>query len=349
MSHLYVDNESGLAFDSLFLSNESGVPVFVPLLQATCAILADGRVGLRSKQPAVNVAGEWYGDPATSSLKLEPQIAFMKPATDVVLLGHAYPSKPGGSEGQVGIRVGPVQKVARVWGDRMLVGRVGPRITPAAAFEKIPLVYERSFGGWDRRHAEVDRHRCEARNPVGVGFRDPRLGADDEVPLPNFEDPNRPFSGYGDAPPPAGFGFIQASWQPRVSYAGTYDEAWEKTRKPLLPADFDRRFFNSAPPGLIAPGYLEGNEQVVVIGATPEGRFAFNLPDIAPSSCLVEMRGGQKVTLQTVLDTVIVDMDARALVMIWRAYVTLRNGPHDVVAVIVDPQPEPPDEVEDVE
>jgi hypothetical protein len=61
------------------------------------------------------------------------------------------------------------------------------------------------------------------------------------------------------------------------------------------------------------------------------------------------MRGGQKVTLQTVLDTVIVDMDARALVMIWRAYVTLRNGPHDVVAVIVDPQPEPPDEVEDVE
>jgi hypothetical protein len=202
------------------------------------------------KQPAVNVAGEWYGDPATSSLKLEPQIAFMKPATDVVLLGHAYPSKPGGSEGQVGIRVGPVQKVARVWGDRMLVGRVGPRITPAAAFEKIPLVYERSFGGWDRRHAEVDRHRCEGQESRRGGIPRPSVRCRRRGTTPNFEDPNRPFSGYGDAPPPAGFGFIQASWQPRVSYAGTYDEAWEKTRKPLLPADFDRPFFQQRTTGL---------------------------------------------------------------------------------------------------
>ena len=334
----HVDNQSGLAFDSLFLSSEAGVPVFVPLLQATCAILSDGRVGLFSKQPPVNVAGEWHGDPALSSLKLEPQIAFMKLATDVVLLGHAYPSRPGGAEGQIGIRVGPVQKVASVWGDRRLVGRVGARITPAEPFERILLVYERCFGGWDRRHENVNRHRCEARNPVGLGFRDPGLGPEDEVVLPNFEDPGRPYSGYGDTPPPTGFGFVQASWHPRSQYAGTYDEVWEKTRKPLVPTDFNRSFFNGASPGLIAPGYLEGNEEVVVIGATLEGRVAFSLPGFAPPVCLVQVRGSSDVTLQTMLDTVVVDMDARALTMIWRAHMPLRNGPHDVVSVIVNPR-----------
>jgi hypothetical protein len=347
MSHFEVRNESGLAYDSLYLCNESGVPLFVPLVQATCAILRDGRVGLWGKQPPINMSGEWYGDPATSSLKLEPQMAFMKPATDVVLLGNAYPSRPGDTEGQIGIRVGPVQKLVRVVGDRRLVRRAGGlTVTDPEPFDRIPLVYERSFGGWDRRHEDVNRHRCESRNPVGVGFRDRALGTDDEVLLPNFEDPEGPFSAYGDTPAPAGFGFIQASWQPRAGHAGTYDETWEKTRKPLVPADFDRRFFNGASPGLIAPTHLAGNEEVVVIGAAPEGRVAFALPGIDPPSCLVELRGGRKVTLQTLLDTVIVDMEARALTMIWRAHLALRNGPHDVVAVSVDPVTEPDEDVD---
>ena len=37
--------------------------------------------------------------------------------------------------------------------------------------------------------------------------------------------------------------------------------------------------------------------------------------------------------LQTNLDTVIVDADARQLTLIWRAFTTLRSGPHDVSAM----------------
>jgi hypothetical protein len=48
-------------------------------------------------------------------------------------------------------------------------------------------------------------------------------------------------------PSPAGFGPIACHWQPRVGFAGTYGDAWVANRLPLLPDDFDDRFFQSAP------------------------------------------------------------------------------------------------------
>src|SRR5262249_18692062 len=148
-------------------------------------------------------------------------------------------------------------------------------------FDRIPLAYERAFGGWDRRHPVPDRHRVEARNPVGTGFRDSAFESDDEVRLPNLEDPERPFQAYGDCPAPAGFGFVSPNWAPRSQFAGTYDERWASARSPLLPEDFDRRFFNAASPGLITPGYLRGDERVIVLNASPERRLEFELPGIA--------------------------------------------------------------------
>src|SRR6185437_6864632 len=123
-----------------------------------------------------------------------------------------------------------------------------------------------------------------------------------------------------------GFGFIAPNWQPRLALAGTFDVAWDRTRKPLLPKDFDRRFFNAASPGLVAPGHLRGDEPVVTIGASPHGRVAFHLPCPAAHQCLFELRGQRRVSLQTVLDTVIVDMDLLCLVMQWRAHLPVRNG-----------------------
>ena len=132
---------------------------------------------------------------------------------------------------------------------------------------------------------------------------------------------------------PVGFGFVGGEWHPRAQFAGTYDEAWTTTRAPLLPKDFDRRFFNAASHGLVAPGYLRGDEWVQAFGVTPEGRWEFRLPNVdAPTVTLaVRLRGD--VLLQTNLDTVIVDADARQLTLIWRAFTTLRSGPHDVSAI----------------
>jgi len=334
MPHAELRNRSKFAFESLVLADEEGVPQYVALMQATYAFSADGTLALLEEQPKPNLGGEWYGDPAATSLKYEPQMAFVKPATDIVLLGHAYAPQAGATEVQVGIMVGPVRKLARAVGDRRLVSRLGvSSVSSPEPFEKLPLIYERAFGGWDRSNADPEKHSYEMRNPVGVGFRRDAWSAEDELALPNIEYTEQPFRTYGDTPAPAGFGFIGASWQPRLAFAGTYDATWNRSRKPLLPADFDRRFFNAASAGLVAPGHLRGDEPVGLLGVVPTGRLGFHLPGIAPPQCTVSVRARRSAALKTYLDTVIVDTDLNRLTLLWRAHAPLRNGPHDVVAV----------------
>jgi hypothetical protein len=320
----------------LALADEEGVPQVVPLVQGTWHIGTGGALTWLDRQPDPVIAGEWWGDPATTSLRLEPQIAFLKPVgTDVVLLGHAHSPQRGATEGMVALRVGSMQKTVRAIGDRRLVRRLaGTAVTPAQPFDRIPLQYERAFGGWDRRHANPDNHRCEARNPVGVGFFDGRLPfTDEQAILPNFEDPNRPWNGYGDTPPPVGFGFVSPHWQPRMAFGGTYDEAWSKTRKPLLAQDFDRRFFNAGSPGLVTPGHLRGDEPVAIVGASPEKWVTFKLPARATPLCLVETRARKRVALALQLDTVVIDMDLRLMTLTWRGHLSARNGMHDVRSI----------------
>lgn len=340
MPHPTLINKTGFAFEALLLTDEEGVSQFVPCVQAVFTIGVKGTLELVEKQPPVNVGGKWRGDPAVTSMVYEPQIAFVKPSTDVVLLGHAFALTAGSTEGLVGIRVGPVQKVAKVFGERIVASRLGhTSISPPAPFERIPIIYERAFGGWDRHDVDPNNHRNEVRNPVGVGFRVTPTGPEEQR-LPNFENPQQLFRSWGDTPPPVGFGFVSPNWQPRLSFAGTYDAAWNNTRKPLLPKDFSRSFFNAASPGLITPTHLRGNEPVTLLGVSTEGRIDFNLPNLQPPVCKLELRGRKWVPLQTVLDTVIVDMDLRTLTLMWRATVAVRNGPHDVLTVEVHPDQE---------
>jgi hypothetical protein len=337
MPHAEVRNQTPFAYESLALADEEGVPQFVALVQASFAIGAGGALTLLEEQPAPNLGGEWNGDPAEASPRLDPQIAFMKPSTDVVLLGHAHAPGRGTVETTVGIKVGPVSKVARVIGDRFLARRSGvTSISAPQPFEKIPLIYERSFGGWDRRDADPSRHRGEMRNPVGVAFRATSQADDDEARLPNIEDPERPYKGYGDTPPPVGFGFLAPNWQPRLRFAGTYDAAWDQQRKPRLAADFDRRFFNAASAGLVTPHYLQGSEPVVVLGASPEQRVVFDLPGLPPPSCMVALRGRTSAAVATNLDTVIVDIDRRTLMLMWRGHLAVRNGFQDVRSISIE-------------
>jgi hypothetical protein len=336
MPHPEVHNRTRFAYESLLAADEEAVPQFVGLVQACYGISPEGQVTLLEEQPEPVLGGEWYGDPATSSMRLEPHIAFSKPTTDIVMLGSAHAPQGGTTHMQVGIRVGQIQKLARVFGTRrMLSNAAGFRITEPEPFESIPLLYERAFGGWDRRAENSEQHRCEPRNPVGVGFRNGSYDTESELLLPNIEDPQYPINHYGQTPPPAGFGFIAPNWQPRLSLAGTYDAAWDQSRKPLLPTDFDRRFYNAASPGLIAPEYLRGDEPVVVIGATPQGRLAFRLPGQVPPTCKVDMRGRNCMQLTTSLDTVVVDMDQLVLTLQWRAHFAVRNGFDDIISVEV--------------
>jgi hypothetical protein len=324
--------------------NEEAQPLFVPIIKATYTIRQDIRLSLAEKQVPVNIGGEYWGDPEHSSYKYEPETAFIKPTTDIVLIGHAHAPKPRVTEVNVSLSVGPIKKVVRVIGDRYWVKKFGLiSKTKPAPFERIPLIYERAFGGWDRSYPNPEQHSFEPRNPVGTGFRTKRGKFEEGVRLPNLEATRRPLKRYRDKPPPVGFGFISPHWQPRAALAGTYDEAWTKERMPLLPSDFDRRFFNAAPLDQIVPGFLKGDESVVILNASPRGRLSFSLPGVPPPQCRVELQGRPDQHLQTQLDTVIINTDENLLFLIWRAHLVLRSGPQDVVSIEVwtEGAPEP--------
>lgn len=134
------------------------------------------------------------GYPATTSLVAAGEVVLAKPRPDLLLSGYAYPSEPGGAAGYVRFRVGGWSKDALVFGDRAWTrGVTGLRPGAPEPFEKIPLIYERAFGG-----ADLDARpplEC-AENPVGLGLVGCRAGA----PLPNLEHPRHRLEAPGDCP-----------------------------------------------------------------------------------------------------------------------------------------------------
>lgn len=326
MGHPDIDNETPFAFEPVFIADEEGRPLLVPVVKGTWTLDGQSGLTLAGEQQPVLLAGEPYGDPAESSWRYEPEGTLPRPATDVVLVGSAVAPRRGTAEMLVAFQVGPVKKGIRVVGDRAFfkaAGTVG--LTRAAPFERIPLQWEHAFGGWDRSHPDQKQHDYERRNPVGRGFRAARGQLEPDLRPPNLEDPARPFKGYGDRPPPAGFGFTSASWEPRIQYAGTYGPQWEKERAPLLPQDFDRRFLNAAPPDQICPGHLRGDEQVVATGVTAAGGLAFRLPGVEPPKVGVEQLGARDTGVRTRLETVVLDTDRGFLLLLWRGEARVRE------------------------
>ena len=334
-------NETPFAFAPLFVTDEVGRPIVSTIVKATFEVAPSGVIVAEEQLP-VDFTGKHHGEAGTSSVRIEPEIAFTKPGTDCVLLGHATAPSPTAIL-DVTFAVGPLAKTVRVHGDRWWIsGGLGVSLTSPEPFTRMPLVYERAFGGWDRTSENPAKHACEPRNPVGVGFVAPSGTVLHGAPVPNIEDPQDPVTSAKGRCRPAGFGFVACDWEPRVRFAGTYDDAWEKNRAPLLPVDFDRRFLSGASEGLTSTGYLIGDERVVVVGATAERHWEFSLPGIQAPRCTLALRYGATTTLQTNLDTVIVDADARRLTLLWRAFAPLRTGPHDVGDILIESANAPP-------
>ncbi len=336
MAHPEIDNHTPFAVDMIFPVDEEGRPLVVPIVKATFDVDSRGGLTVAQEQVPVDFQGENYGEPGVSSMRLEPDNAFIKPSTDVVLLGHAHAPRSHTSMVDVTFQAGKLGKTVRVWGDRWVAGSVMPDISPAQPFEKMPLTWERAFGGWDRTPKDEKLHWFDTRNPVGVGFVSKHGKVVEGAPLPNLEDPWDPLRVPGGQCKPAGFGFVSPDWQARAAFSGTYDDEWMASRAPLLPRDFNRRFFNSASEGMTSAGYFLGDEWIQVQGATQEGNWIFQLPRLENPRCLVCTRFTGDLELATNLDTVIVDADEGRLLLIWRAHGPIRDGPLDVKTLVVD-------------
>lgn len=268
-----LDNRTPFAAERTWVRDRDGTEIWLVAVRATFEVQADGGTRVADEQPPVTAMAVHAGKPGASSVLLESDLQRTKTTTDIVLNGCAHaPHGQAVSELTVGLAVGALVKTLKVFGDRRWDGK---RIGAADAFVKMPLVYERAYGGVDLR---AGPGAWDARNPVGRGYFARAEHAHGQL-LPNIEDPKQLIRAWDDRPTPAGFGPLASHWQERQRWSGTYDARWERERLPLLPVDFDDRYHQCAQPDQQTPQFLRGGEPVALINLSPSGRdVRFVLP-----------------------------------------------------------------------
>jgi hypothetical protein len=268
---------------------------------------------------------EHAGDPGTSSLRREGQSAYRKPATDITIVGDACaPGERPVTSMAVHVRVGPCAVDLRVFGDRGWAPAVTGGVVPSepAPFVRMPLVWERAYGGVAAGSTE-ERPLYEPRNPIGCGLQtDPDAAIGQAIP--NLEDPDDLLRQVSDRPRPVGVSPLARHWHPRIGYAGTYDDEWRRTRAPLWPLDFDERFFCGAPEPLQASPHLQGGEAVTLRGLHPGGTIAFRLPvlRLGARSSFID----RTTRTMPILDGVVIETTAKRLTLYYRSSIPAPRG-----------------------
>ena len=322
---MHVENHTPFLGAQIVVLDKEGAEQLILALKATYD-LADGRgLEIAKDQQPLRLVDQFQGEPGISSIRYAAELGPPNLTTDIALVGSAVATRPDVTSIDVGLRVASITKWARVFGDRQWKkGLLGFTLSSPLPIERVPLTYENAFGGQDKSAKSQKHHAREPRNPVGRGFKAKKSSLDFAgKPAPNIEDPQKLLHHPGDAVEPQGFGFIGRDWEPRVQYCGTYDEKWLAERIPLLPLDFNDRFYHAAHPDLIAPAPLKGGESVEVVGCSPSGRLFFSLPVLRPA---VKVSGSALAeSAEMKMDTLLIDTDAMKLSLIFKAAVKIHR------------------------
>ncbi|MEQ9317596.1 MAG: DUF2169 domain-containing protein, partial [Polyangiaceae bacterium] len=178
---------------------------------------------LADEQPPLN-GDVFFDDETRASLRYPSDVVPPKDAVDVVATGFVY-RRDDASVATARLSVGEVDK---------RVVAIGPRrwdrgvLTAPEPFERVAMRHENAFGGVDVED-----------NPIGTGA--------EGTPPPQLERPERLLRAPSDRPAPACFAPVPPSWKARQG-GGTYDQRWMDRQWPDVPADFDRRALQVAPP-----------------------------------------------------------------------------------------------------
>ena len=305
-----VDNRTPHGVGRVWGRNKDGIHEWIVAVKGTFDIGSDGNLALAQEQPDPLLMAEYNGADFEFSLRYDADLVGPKPTTDVVVNGTAYaPQGRPAIEFLVSLRVGNLHKALRVVGNRRWMRR-GAFLHPSAAepVTSVPVIYERSYGGFDWSSPHPTEQRLDTRNPVGCG-----LVEKEGQQLPNFEYPGR---GLHDAGP-AGFGAIDCHWSPRRELSGTYDADWKHSRYPLLPADWEPHSLLCSPADQRPGRPLHGGEPVLLNNLTPSGKLSFTLPKIflrftTYIDSRIEEHRGQ-------LASVIIEPDHRRVMLIWQS------------------------------
>lgn len=252
---------------------------------------------------------------------------------EALCVGRAYP--PGGQPARscrVRMQVGEVDKTLVAVGDRFWTFG---GISDPAPFTEMPIRWTHAYGG-----------EGFAENPIGKGFKPIEDAAGESVhALPNIEDPAQIVHSPDEPVKPASFMPVDLTWSPRMSRAGTYDDAWLKESFPGLPPDGRWTIHNLAPESQWLDGFFQGDESFLLENMHPtRARIEGRLPGAVARVFVTQREAGGDVhkEIPTRLDTVWFFPDAERCVIIYRGTLSAADDEStdilDLLAAVEDPE-----------
>jgi hypothetical protein len=346
----------------------------------TYRLLPSGACKLAEEQaPFLNLADDRLEERAPEDVLLESDVIPHKAGTDLIVMASAQP--PRGQKVArmlAGIECGTFRRQFLVHGDRRVVyrGRGSFAFSDPEPFERMPLRYERAYGGCDP-HVPVARPQTvvEAmgphpgiypRNTAGRGYVVVETPAFlDGLQLPNVEDPAMPLrpdrlvagapENWWRQPLPWSCDWFDATWYPRSLFFGGLpehlpedDAEVEEVRRGYVPGDQNARmrkakFEDLLDPRLAdaaSPGmvlpFMKGDEAILLRGMAQLPELVVRLPGQRPK---MEVRfEGKTATLVPVPNRVLISLDEGGVYIVWHgAFAPPRPLPESL-----PPGPEPP-------
>jgi hypothetical protein len=250
--------------------------------------LVPGGLMTLDSPPEIRVAEAHHADNPTRSIRAASDIVPFLERADVLFVGAAYP--PGGSPAPaMSVRLAVAQggyaildKLLAIYGDH------GPSSSEPKPFTRMPITYERAFGG--------------------IGLGDNPLGT--ATPNVVYPDPARQKE-------PAGYGPISWYWPSRKRLLRGHPRQGLEQRIAEIPDGFDVSFFQAAPEDQRI-SFLQGDEAILLQGLHPSHpSLETRLPG-ARALARVYTKSGMGRPFPMVADTLYIDGDADQCSITWR-------------------------------
>lgn len=293
---------------------------------------------LAPEQVGITPAEIFTGEPGFSAALYESDYCRLKPRCDVLLNGSAYAPRGQPAERvSVSVGIGGWKKALDVIGKRTWRGGVlGLAASSIERFTVQPISYDVAFGGTDKTNPDPAKHRTYLLNHVGVGYHE-NMNAQAIVgqPMPNTEEIGKPINNPKGSYKPMSFGVVGRAWQPRIKWAGTYDQHWLDEVCPLMPADFDDRYNQSAAEDQQID-YLLGGEKVELTNLTLAGRTVFRVPKFEMPVVFLTKDATRRDCVAP-CDTIFIEPDLGRFMLVWRTCHPLRKNLHEMDRAVVGP------------